>query len=171
VHYIKITSKKYNARKLRSQMISLSFTKTFKTLSLIKFGCGKLQNGAVTQKQHRLQNEAPNIKNEMIANGICIVRAVDKLNDYYGVQWDESGSTCMDMESSFGPGVFQTPEEDAFGQYRKYQDSWKTSNLSWWWTCVTSKTKVDVTSPIFSVLIILFNLIDILYLPLKLPLQ
>merc|ERR1712223_1295967 len=33
VHYIKITSKKYNARKLRSQMISLSFTKYSKLLA------------------------------------------------------------------------------------------------------------------------------------------
>lgn len=87
--------------------MTLSFTKTFKTLSLIEFGCGKLQNGAVTQKQHRLQNEAPNIKKEMIAEGTCIV-PIDLENERCNDGYLQKG--IENMEPSCGSGDMPAPD-------------------------------------------------------------
>lgn len=123
------------------------FIHTINSLTPLELRKEYNKNGAVFQKTS-VTNGVPNILKEMIANGKCIAQNICKFEgECCEVSYWRSGCTNTVMESSFGPGGFQTPIEDGYGEYRKCHHSWGTNNPSCLGTCVAYKDKVYATHP------------------------
>lgn len=80
---------------------------------------GTEQKMVPTDAKTSAYNGVPNILNQLMVNGSCIVRVVCKSEDCkygYGSQWTWE---AIGMESSFGWGALQSQPEDNWIQHRK----------------------------------------------------